>query len=151
MIFMRELEVRIVATSFVKAAIMSVMGLFLYRISLIHTSLPLSVYMKEAYALLHNIISPQMHGNNICGISLQPPIQLVLIRNIDSQEAVMPFIVAIVLCISAVILSLSAADPVHGCSFGGLKLLPELSAPADDLCDAVAEKHEAEGCVGRLS
>jgi hypothetical protein len=104
----------------------------------------------EFNSLLDDIIGSKMHCNNIRGVRLQPPIELVLIRDIDSKKPAVAFIVAVVLGVSAVVLCFPAADPVHGRPFSGLETFPELGAPADDLGDAVAEGHEADGRVGRL-
>ena len=62
----------------------------------------------------------------------------------------MALIVAVILCVSAVILGFAGADEVHGSPFGGLQFLPELGAPADDLGYAVPKGHVAESSVGGL-
>jgi hypothetical protein len=57
----------------------------------------------EFDSLLHDIIGSKMHRNNIRGVRLQPPIQLVLVRDIDGKKPAVAFIVAVVLCVSAVV------------------------------------------------
>lgn len=93
-----------------------------------------------------------MHRNHIRGIRLQPPIQLPFIRDIDSKETRVAFVVAIVGRVAAVIFGFAAADKVHGGGVerGGLETLPEFGAPADYLGYAVAEGHVADCGVGGL-
>lgn len=43
--------------------------------------------IRNRFVLLHNIIGTEMHGNHICGILLQPANQLLVIRDVDGQEA----------------------------------------------------------------
>lgn len=101
--------------------------------------------IRHRLTLLHDIISPQMHRNHIRGIRLQPPLQLLLLHDINGQEPRVALIVAVVLRVFAVVLGFARPDKVYSRPLGGLEFLPEFGAPADNLRDGVAEGHVAEG------
>jgi len=108
--------------------------------------------IRHRLILLHNIIRTQMHRNHVRGICLQPPIQLPFIRNVDSEETRVAFVVAVVGRVRAVVFGFAAADKVYGGGVEGrgLEALPELGAPADYLGYGVAEGHVADWGVGDL-
>jgi len=93
-----------------------------------------------------------MHRDHIRRITFQPPIQLPFIRNVDSEETRVAFVVAVVGRVATVVLGFAAADEVYdgGVEGGGLQALPELGAPADYLGYGVAEGHVADCGVGGL-
>jgi len=102
--------------------------------------------------LLHNIICAQMHRNYICRITFQPSIQLPFIRNVDSEETRVAFVVAVVGRVATVVFGFAAADEVDGgrVEGRGLEALPEFGAPADYFGYGVAEGHVADWGVGGL-
>lgn len=104
----------------------------------------------DILALLHDIIRAQVHADDVGRVLLQPPDELLLAGDVDGQEARVALVVAVVLGVAAVVLRLAGADKVDGRPLGGLELVPELGAPADDLGDGVAEGHVPEpgGCLG---
>ena len=62
----------------------------------------------------------------------------------------MALVVAIVLAVFTVVLRLAGPDKVNGGPFGGLQLLPEFGAPADDFGDTVTEGHVSKSDIGGL-
>lgn len=105
--------------------------------------------ISHGLVLLHDIVGAKMHGDHIGRVPLEPSDQLLLVGDVDCQEAGMTLVVAVVLGVAAVVLCLSGADKVDGGPLGRLQLVPELGAPADDLGDGVAEGHVPQsGRVG---
>lgn len=58
----------------------------------------------------------------------------------------MSLIVAVVLGVAAVVLGFPGADEIDCGPFGGLQLVPEFRAPADDFGYGVTERHVAQRC-----
>jgi len=108
--------------------------------------------IRNRLILLHNIIRAQMHRNHIRRITFQPPIQLPFIRNIDSEETRVAFVVAVIGRVAAVVFGLAAADKVYGGGVEGrgLEKMVEFGAPADYFGYGVAEGHVADWGVGGL-
>lgn len=75
--------------------------------------------------LLHDVVGSEMHGDYIGGVGLEPAIELVLVRDVDGQEARVAFVVAVILVVAAVVLGLAGADPVDARPLGGLEPLPK--------------------------
>lgn len=112
-----------------------------------------SYNIRSRLALLHDIIRPKMHRHDIRRVPRQPAIQLILVRNIDGQEPRVALVVAVVLCVAAVVFRLARPHKVDGLAgpFGHrLQLVPEHGAPADDFGDGVAEGHVAQRGGGVL-
>jgi hypothetical protein len=91
-----------------------------------------------------------MHSHHIRGVRLQPSLQLISVRDVDGQEAAVALVVTVVFGVAAVVFCFTGADEIDAGPFGGLQLLPEFGAPANDFGDAVAKGHVADGGVGGL-
>lgn len=108
--------------------------------------------ISNSLILLHNIVRAKMHRDDIRRVGPQPAIQLILVGNVDGQEARVALVVTVILVVATVVLGPARADEVDVGPFGRLKLVPELGAPAYNLGYRVAKGHVAERdvlCSGR--
>ena len=66
----------------------------------------------DRLALLGDIVGAEMHGDDIGRVLLQPAHELLLVRDVDGQEARVSLIVTVLLGVSAVVLRLARPDKV---------------------------------------
>jgi len=91
-----------------------------------------------------DVVGAQVHCDDIGRVLLQPAHQLLLVGNVDGQKPRVALVVAIVLCVAAVVLPAAGPDEIDLCPLGRLQLVPQLGSPADNLGDGVAKGHVAE-------
>ena len=90
-----------------------------------------------------NIITPQMNRDHIRRIPFQPSRQQVQRHDMASQVSRMAFAILVIAKHFAAAGSLTAVRTyeVDVCVARGLEFFPEIGAPADYVCDAVADGH----------